>query len=111
MRCGRRAAYGVSDVWLKKICAKANIPTPDGGYWAKLAAGKAVVRARLPLRDPGMPDVVSVTKPDYRWRYDPVAELAEPIPEPPVSMDDLRARVVRRARSRCVSRSFTRTAL
>jgi hypothetical protein len=39
------AAYGVSDVWLKKVCAKADIPSPDRGYWAKLAAGKPVVRS------------------------------------------------------------------
>jgi hypothetical protein len=92
------AAYGVSDVWLKKVCAKGNIPTPDRGYWAKLAAGKSVIRAKLPARGPGMPDVVSVTKPGHHWRYDPVAELAEPIPDPPVfsePMDDVTTRVTK----------------
>lgn len=92
------ATYGVSDVWLKKVCAKGHIPTPDRGYWAKLAAGKAVVRAKLPPRGPGMPDTISVTKPEHHWRYDPVAELAKPVPEPPVfsePMDDVKARVAR----------------
>lgn len=93
------ASYGVSDVWLKKVCAGANVPTPDRGYWAKLAAGKAVVKARLPLRDPGMSDTVSVTKANYNYRWDPEAELAEPIPEPPVflePLDEVRERVVKR---------------
>jgi hypothetical protein len=90
------AAYGVSDVWLKKVCAKGDIPTPDRGYWAKLAAGRPVVRAKLPPRGPGMPNLVSVTKADHRWHYDPAAELAAPLPDPPVftePMEDVRTRV------------------
>jgi hypothetical protein len=93
------ATYGISDVWLKKVCAGAQIPTPDRGYWAKLAAGKPVVRAKLSLRDPGMSDSVSITKPTYSYRYDPEAELAEPIPEPPVfaePLEEVRARVIKR---------------
>jgi hypothetical protein len=46
-----------------------------------------------------MPDTLSITKPDYRWRYDPAAELAEPIPEPPMfaePIDDVRTRVTKR---------------
>jgi hypothetical protein len=38
---------GVSDVWLKKCCSKADIPVPDRGYWAKLRADKTVVRQKL----------------------------------------------------------------
>ncbi|WP_332767784.1 hypothetical protein [Phenylobacterium sp.] len=93
------ATYGVSDVWLKKVCAGVQVPTPDRGYWAKLAAGKPVVKAKLPLRDPGMSDTVSITKPAYSYRYDPEAELAEPIPEPPVfpePLEEVRARVSKR---------------
>lgn len=93
------ASYGVSDVWLKKVCAGAQVPTPDRGYWAKLAAGKPVVKAKLPLRDPGMSDTVSITKPTYSYRYDPEAELAEPIPEPPLfpeALEEVRARVIKR---------------
>jgi hypothetical protein len=26
--------FGISDVALKKTCARAEIPTPDRGYWA-----------------------------------------------------------------------------
>ncbi|AKT27918.1 hypothetical protein RYA05_17610 [Pseudomonas syringae pv. actinidiae] len=34
--------YGLSDVGLKKLCSKLQIPTPPRGYWAKLKAGKRV---------------------------------------------------------------------
>lgn len=40
--------YGISDVMLKKICKRLNVPTPPLGYWAKLYAGKAVERPLLP---------------------------------------------------------------
>jgi Phage integrase family len=41
------AAYGVSDVGLAKACRRANIPLPERGYWAKLAAGHSVLRSVL----------------------------------------------------------------
>jgi hypothetical protein len=34
--------FGISDVALKKACAKHRIPTPPRGYWARKAAGKSV---------------------------------------------------------------------
>jgi hypothetical protein len=37
--------FGISDVALRKICKKHDIPTPPLGYWAKLAYGK---RTRQP---------------------------------------------------------------
>lgn len=40
--------YGISDVMLKKICKRLNVPTPPLGYWAKLYAGKPVERLPLP---------------------------------------------------------------
>jgi len=39
---------GVSDVGLKKICKRFDIPTPPVGYWAKKEHGKATRRPRLP---------------------------------------------------------------
>jgi hypothetical protein len=33
--------FGMSDVALKKTCARAEIPTPDRGYWAKKKQGRA----------------------------------------------------------------------
>lgn len=42
------ADYGISDVALKKICTKHDIPVPQRGHWAKKAAGKKVMHATLP---------------------------------------------------------------
>ena len=39
--------FGLSDVGLRKICVKHNIPTPGLGYWAKLAHGKPVRQTPL----------------------------------------------------------------
>jgi hypothetical protein len=88
---------GVSDVWLKKCCAKADIPVPPRGYWAKFHAGKSVVRAKLPLRAPGQPDSVQIGQDSYRYwaRVDLNAELAKPPPAEPVfdePIEEVRAR-------------------
>jgi len=32
--------FGISDVGLAKACRRANIPTPDRGYWARVAAAR-----------------------------------------------------------------------
>jgi hypothetical protein len=47
--------YGMSDVALAKNCRKLNIPLPGRGYWAKKAAGKAVVKVPLPELPPNSP--------------------------------------------------------
>lgn len=93
------ARFGVSDVWIKKCCVRAQVPVPERGYWARLKAGKPVVKAALPLRGPGMPDVVQIGSTAGRpWRYDPAAELAEADPPAPVfvePLDDVRARMAK----------------
>lgn len=43
--------YGLSDVWLAKICRKYNIPRPGRGYWARKQAGENVSITRLRKRD------------------------------------------------------------
>lgn len=43
--------FGLSDVGLRKVCVKHDIPTPPLGYWTKLNFGKAV--ERTPLGEPG----------------------------------------------------------
>jgi hypothetical protein len=40
--------FGISDVGLRKICVKHDVPTPPLGYWAKLAHGKKVKQPPLP---------------------------------------------------------------
>ena len=40
--------YQMSDVNLRKICKKLDVPLPPAGYWAKLRAGKEVSKPALP---------------------------------------------------------------
>lgn len=76
--------FGVSDVGLKKCCAKADIPVPKRGYWAKLRAGKRTMRPQLPARAPGQPDLIHIGQERYAWGpIDLEAALAKPEPEPP----------------------------
>lgn len=42
--------YGLSDNGIRKVCKAMNIPLPDRGHWAKVAAGHAVIRKALPAR-------------------------------------------------------------
>lgn len=39
--------YGISDVGLKKICKRMDVPTPPRGYWARVQNGQRVGRAKL----------------------------------------------------------------
>ena len=36
--------FGISDVGLRKVCLRADIPVPKAGYWAKVHHGKRVER-------------------------------------------------------------------
>jgi len=78
------ARFGISDVALKKTCARAGIPTPDRGYWAKKEAGKETFQATLPLRPPGMDDQVLIGSAGngshHYWNQE---ELLTPIGAPP----------------------------
>jgi len=40
--------FGLSDVGLKKLCKRNDIPTPGLGYWAKVQHGKPVKKVPLP---------------------------------------------------------------
>lgn len=40
--------WGLSGPGLKKLCRRLEVPVPPRGYWARLKAGKAVRRSRLP---------------------------------------------------------------
>lgn len=51
---------GISDVGLAKACARARIPTPPRGHWAKLQAGKPSKRPKLPPADDWQSEVVSL---------------------------------------------------
>jgi hypothetical protein len=84
---------GVSDVWLKKCCSKADIPVPDRGYWAKLRADKKVVHQKLPPRSPGMATEVTIGAGlrSYPWPPNPEAELAAPPPTEPTFPEPIEA--------------------
>ena len=92
--------YGISDVAFKKKCAKAIIPTPDRGYWAKKDAGKPTIQMPLPKRGPGQDDQIVVSGGDQYWyggRSE--AELLGPLPDPPQfsePIEELRDRVAKR---------------
>ena len=72
--------FGVSDVWIRKACVHANIPVPPPGYWARVAAGKAHIRPRLPTRGFGQHD--RVTLGSLRDKYAPIKDPIEIPPEP-----------------------------
>lgn len=89
---------GVSDVALRKTCQRASIPTPDRGYWAKLEAGKPVVKAALPLRPPGMEQDIHIGSGGQRhwyrpWTREELLGSIPPAPEFAESLEALRARI------------------
>src|SRR5579862_2060904 len=93
------AQFGLSDVGLKKICARATIPTPDRGYWAKREAGKETIQVALPKREPGMSDEVVVARGINYWHHNWTEdELLGPLPSPPKfpeSIESVRERIAK----------------
>jgi hypothetical protein len=41
-------SYGVSSVWLGKVCRQLNVPMPPRGYWARVRSGGKGKRPPLP---------------------------------------------------------------
>ena len=83
--------FGISDVALKKKCARADIPTPDRGYWAKKESGKPTIQVVLPRRPPGMSDEVFGGGGNYWYRSFSEEELLESVPAPPESSEPIEA--------------------
>lgn len=52
--------FGISDVGLRKICKRLDVPTPPLGWWARKAAGKAVKVAPLPAWRAGIPKQATI---------------------------------------------------
>jgi hypothetical protein len=89
--------FGISDVALKKTCARAGIPTPDRGYWAKKDARKDTFQAALPGRPPGMDDQVVIGSGGNgsynHWNQEePLAPIGAP-PEFSEPIETVRARI------------------
>ncbi|HVR57006.1 MAG TPA: hypothetical protein VMT72_09280, partial [Pseudolabrys sp.] len=53
--------FGMSDVGLRKICVKHDIPTPPLGYWAKLSFGRAAKSIPLTAPRQGVSDLVQIS--------------------------------------------------
>jgi hypothetical protein len=84
--------FGISDVALGKLCRSARIPHPTVGYWAKLEAGKKVIKIDLPRRGLGQSDVIELGQAPYRELHKNTAELlAQPIPAPPAFSENMEA--------------------
>ena len=45
--------FGVSASYLARICTRLNVPRPERGYWARMAAGKRVITRVLQPAKPG----------------------------------------------------------
>jgi hypothetical protein len=91
------ARFGISDVALKKTCVRAEIPTPERGYWAKREAGKETIRALLPTRPPGMDDEVAIgNKGNARyqhWSEEEILGFVGVPPHFPEAIETVRARI------------------
>ena len=54
--------YGISDVGLKKICKKLNVPTPPLGYWTKIQHNIRVEKTPLPRLKHGELQIHTIQK-------------------------------------------------
>jgi hypothetical protein len=79
------ARYGASGSYFARVCTRLRVPRPDGGYWAKLAAGKRVAKAQLPPARPGdeqtwVPDVAASQR--HRIQREPDLKPPDAFPAP-----------------------------
>jgi hypothetical protein len=91
--------FGISDVALKKACARAEIPTPGLGHWAKKAAGKGMSQVALAERPPGMDDEVLVGAGvgywHSRWSEEELLAAMPPPPEFEEPIERVRERIAK----------------
>lgn len=41
-------SYGLTYAGMRRICSELNIPIPERGHWARVAAGRAIQKPELP---------------------------------------------------------------
>ncbi len=58
--------YEISDVGLKKICRKLNVPTPPLGYWTKIQHNIRVDKPPLPNLKYGEPHIHTIHKSELK---------------------------------------------
>jgi hypothetical protein len=91
--------FGISDVALKKACARAEIPTPGLGHWAKKAARKSASQVALGDRPPGMDDEVLVGAGvgywHSGWREEELLAALPPPPEFEEPIERVRERIAK----------------
>jgi hypothetical protein len=89
--------FGISDVALKKTCARSEIPSPDRGYWAKREAGKETFKPALPKRPPGMDDEVliagSAERSNQYWNEEDLLGFVGAAPEFVEPIEAVRSRI------------------
>src|ERR1700680_4274538 len=74
--------FDISDVGLKKTCAKFDIPVSPEGYWAKLQAGKPTTEIALPARAAGMNEEIVLGGRNHYWYNGLIdEEMRGPLPE------------------------------
>lgn len=54
--------FGISDVGLRKICKRHDIPVPAAGHWMKMQFGKKVRRIPLPPRKADQDEQIRITE-------------------------------------------------
>jgi hypothetical protein len=55
-------SYGISDVWLAKLCRKLSVPLPGRGYWARKRAGWEAKQVPLSPIPEGKPSEITVPR-------------------------------------------------
>jgi hypothetical protein len=86
---------GISDVALRKHCAKALVPPPPQGHWNRIHAGQEPKVSPLPPRPPGLSDEITIGRDRYPIRDQ---SYLDEDPTPPVfseTIEALRERVIR----------------
>ncbi|WP_290810680.1 hypothetical protein [Ferrovibrio sp.] len=58
--------FGMSDRGIAKICAKAEVPVPERGYWARVQAGQTAAKSPLPAPTAATPERVTIRPPAPR---------------------------------------------
>lgn len=71
--------FGISGRGLKKICVRLGVPTPARGYWAKLNAGKPVVKYRLPPIDANTETAAWISPTPEKKEPEPPEPISEPV--------------------------------